>query len=160
MAEQEILGLQQLKNNFREFSANITTKLDKAVNQGALIVERLAKVNITKNRSVATGLLRASITHRLTKKTDEVYAEVGSNIEYARDVEFGTSPHQVPAADIKKWCKRKGIPTYMADYVVLKISMYGTEPKPFLGPAYRDSVAEIMEMIKEASTRAVKDGNK
>ena len=44
--------------------------------------------NITKNRSVVTGRLRGSITH---KPEDETTVAIGSDVEYSPYVELGTS---------------------------------------------------------------------
>lgn len=71
----------------------------------------LAESEAKKNASgrpgpkVQTGRLRASITHRIADTTNEgVIGQVGSNVEYAEPVEFGTSkrrayPFLRPAAD-------------------------------------------------------------
>ena len=59
----------------------------------ALRVESQAKINASGRPGprVRTGRLRASITHRLVvDPAAGVYAEVGSNVEYAAYVELGT----------------------------------------------------------------------
>lgn len=53
----------------------------------ALRVERSAK----RLCPVDTGRLRASITHQIAKDGQGLFARVGSNVEYAPFVEFGTS---------------------------------------------------------------------
>lgn len=90
---------------FRNYSHHATSRVDKAIRDAALIVERDAKLCF-KGRNdpsvynepprVDTGRLRASITHRLLKGREGTSAEIGTNVEYASDVEFGTSntmPH-------------------------------------------------------------------
>jgi len=52
--------------------------------------------------AVDTGQLRQSITHQLGKDAESLYADVGTNLEKARFLEFGTStiaarPFLVPA---------------------------------------------------------------
>lgn len=111
---------------FREFSKRATTDLKKALNTGAIMVERTAKESF-KGRDdesikgepprVDTGRLRASITHRLTEDEDGTFAEVGTNVEYALDVENGTS---------KTW------------------------PHPFMFPALAMNQEEIIKMISKA----------
>lgn len=96
---------------FRKFSADVENGVEAAIVRGALAVEADAK-RLFKGREdasvkgepprVDTGRLRASITHRGQREGDEFYAEVGTNVEYARDVEEGTSrtwphPFLVPA---------------------------------------------------------------
>jgi phage gpG-like protein len=90
---------------FRAYSKKLDGLVGKAVKNSALIVERDAKLSF-KGRDeesvkgepprVDTGRLRASITHRTGENDGEMYAEVGTNVEYASDVEHGTSqtwPH-------------------------------------------------------------------
>jgi len=90
---------------FRAYSKKLDGLVGKAVKNSALIVERDAKQSF-KGRGepsvynepprVDTGRLRASITHRTGENDGEMYAEIGTNVEYASDVEHGTSvtmPH-------------------------------------------------------------------
>lgn len=99
---------------FREFSAQAETKSEKALLNAALWVENTSKL-LMRNRTdisedglpprVDTGRLRASITHRLLRESDtKMIAEVGTNVEYATDLEYGTSkrfkhPFLTPALD-------------------------------------------------------------
>lgn len=90
---------------FREYSVKANSELEKAVNNAGLLVEGTSK-RLFKGRNdasvygepprVDTGRLRASITHRLKKENQVLISEVGTSVEYASDVEFGTSgtmPH-------------------------------------------------------------------
>jgi HK97 gp10 family phage protein len=69
----------------------IIDRLEKNMEIACLLVERDAK----KNAPVDTGRLRASITHYVEKEK-EIVGIVGTNVEYAKYQEFGTSkmpPH-------------------------------------------------------------------
>lgn len=91
---------------FQAYNEKIQNDLEKTILEAALIVERDAKESF-KGRDapsvynepprVDTGRLRASITHRGGRDSEgEYYQEVGTNVEYAADVELGTSetmPH-------------------------------------------------------------------
>ncbi len=151
----EIKGLQELKKDFRQYSVKAVSTLEKSLLRGSLIVERTAKENLTKNRNVSTARLRNSITHRLGRETPlRPFAEVGTNVEYARDVEYGTSPHYVPFRPLQLWARRKGLKAESANalaaYTQLKISMYGTKPHPYLNPALKDNINQINRDIAEA----------
>lgn len=91
MARRRInVGLEQgkeLARNFKRISRNANNEIEVALIKSALIVERDAKINCR----VDTGRLRASISHRLFDEDDIVFTEVGTNVEYAKHVEFGTS---------------------------------------------------------------------
>lgn len=59
----------------------------------AIRVESAAKNYATGNAGgphVRSGRLRSSISHRLGKDAEGLYADIGSNVEYAGFVELGT----------------------------------------------------------------------
>lgn len=75
----EIIGLDRLKTKLN----NITgINVRDAISKSCYIVETDAK----KNCPVDTGTLRRSITSEIHDK----YGEVGTNVEYAPYVEYGT----------------------------------------------------------------------
>ena len=79
-----------------DYQEDVLKGLQQNIEKAALSVERNAK----RNCPVDTGKLRASITTEVGK----LEAEVGTNVEYAPCVEFGTSkqsaqPFMRPALD-------------------------------------------------------------
>ena len=79
-----------------KYQENVLERLQKDIEKAALTLEKDAKENCP----VDTGRLRASITTEIGK----LEAEVGTNVEYAQSVEFGTSkqkaqPFMRPALD-------------------------------------------------------------
>lgn len=95
----------QLRQVFAAYSADVDDEVGKAVLEAVLLVEGAAK-RLFKGRDdvsirgepprVQTGLLRASITHRMVRGGSEALGEVGTNVQYAKGVEYGTSktwPH-------------------------------------------------------------------
>lgn len=94
-----IEGGKELAAKFQSISRRVNNEVEQALIIGALRVERAAK----QNAPVDTGRLRGSITHRLIDTgKNQVAAEVGTNVEYAVMVEFGTSkqaakPYLFPA---------------------------------------------------------------
>ena len=62
-----------------------------------LIVERQAKINVTKSPpehpQVQTGRLRSSIIHQINKVGNEIIAEIGTNVLYGKYLELGTVNH-------------------------------------------------------------------
>ena len=89
----------------RAYSKKLGGLVGKAIRESAIVVERDAKASFKRRGDPSvynetprsdTGRLRASITHRTGETDGEMYAEVGTNVEYASDVEYGTSqtmPH-------------------------------------------------------------------
>lgn len=95
----------------KERTKELIDKLGSGMARAALIVERQAKINVSKpagqHPRVDTGRLRASITSQIKKEADKIVGGVGTNVEYASDLEFGTSkipayPWLFPALESKK----------------------------------------------------------
>jgi hypothetical protein len=81
------------------------------------------------------GRLRASVTWREGKEASGLVLYIGTNLAYARWVEFGTRPHWPPPGALDEWARAHGIPSgYL---VARKISRSGTPPQPFLRPMLR-----------------------
>lgn len=128
------------------------------------LVQRNAMLNLTTNRSVAFGTLRASMGIRvdaaalsvavgpgmLAKATS---SESGDPRSYGFFVERGRQPGRPPPARaLLLWVRRKlGVGEADADRVAFlvarKIAARGVEPRPFLEPAVRGHVAELESAI-------------
>lgn len=110
-----------LQHKFRAKAEKLDSDTKKAVNSCALKVERDIKANMTPDGpsapgeapAVDTGRLRASITHRVEKESGEVVGYVGTNVEYAPWLEFGTTrmkarPFMMPAIERnREWIRNK-----------------------------------------------------
>lgn len=85
----EVKGLKKLQAGNERVIASLG-RSGYAVAQMALIIERQAKINATGRPGpmVQTGRLRASIT---TEVESPDLARVGTNVDYAADVEYGHS---------------------------------------------------------------------
>ena len=97
----------------------------------AIRVESRAKI-LASGRpgpKVQSGRLRASITHRLLSSPEGAFAEVGTNVEYAGFVEYGTGPHTIRARN------RQALYWKGADHPVRSVRHPGNRPYPFLRPA-------------------------
>ena len=116
---------------------NIQIPLEKA----CLLVENKAKENCP----VQTGYLRRSITHEINGNE----GIIGTNVEYAPYVEFGTgifategngrqTPWRYQTAD-GQWYTTKG-----------------HKAEPFLGPALENNKEEILKIFKEAIREELK----
>ncbi len=73
----------------KEVTENIIDGLQKGLERTGLIVERQARINVSKatgHPQVQTGRLRASILHNVNP--GEV--EIGTNVVYGKYLEFGT----------------------------------------------------------------------
>lgn len=67
--------------------------------------------------------LRGSINGKVVHYGQRVQGSVGSPLEYAAPVEYGTKPHFPPVAPIELWCQRKlGLDGKEAQSVALAIA--------------------------------------
>lgn len=115
--------------------------LDTVLNKACIIVENAAKQNCP----VDTGQLKNSITHEVTD--NEGY--VGTNVEYAPYVEFGTGLYSV------KGDGRKGSWSYQdAEGNWHKTS--GMPAHPFLQPALDANKSKIMKLLQDEVKEALK----
>jgi len=81
-------GNKELRNRNNKIITNDRDHINDALIKSALFVERDAKINAP----VDTGRLRASISHVENGfGSNNPSVEVGTNVEYAPAVEFGTS---------------------------------------------------------------------
>lgn len=100
-----------VKSYRKEREAEIISGLEKAMERVGALVERQAKINVSKSPpehpQVQTGRLRSSIIHQVTKDENAIVAEIGSNVTYSKYLEFGTSkmppyPWLFPAVEEKR----------------------------------------------------------
>ncbi len=96
-----------IKSYRKEREKEILDGLQKGLKKIGLIVERQAKINVTQSPpshpQVQTGRLRSSITHEV----GEGEVVIGTNVEYSKWLEFGSShnppyPFLFPAVELKK----------------------------------------------------------
>ena len=87
----------KINTNFDSFTRNLENSREQALiaavqelNNTALSVESTAKQNIKNNKTVDTGRLLGSINTKLAKVSTNATAEVGTNVEYANYIEYGT----------------------------------------------------------------------
>ena len=92
-------------------------------------IEKEIKKSIRELNVVATGEMLRSVH----KRGNSVIVDV----PYASYVEYGTRPHRPPKRAIFEWAKTKFKLSdkdawRLTNYVVKKITEYGTKPKPFV----------------------------
>jgi HK97 gp10 family phage protein len=140
-------GLEDLADDLERFAddvgdveTQIEATLDQAVEKTSLRVERRAKQTVP----IDTGTLRNSIKQR---QVDTAQYAVGTNVEYGRYVEFGTSGHTVtPNDDDGVLVFQAGGETVFAK----RAEIPPRDPNPYLRPALRDSEDDLASDIREA----------
>ena len=148
------------------YGRTVAKKVDRLVQDNALLVESEAKLNAPKGVNSA---LRASIK---TQKDEEMKRIVVADTHYAPYVEFGTkSKVDIPSGledyakqfeggeskgsfkeaeeSIKNWGRFKNIPEEDLDYLVLHILTKGIKAQPFLFPAFNKLYPKLIKNIKK-----------
>lgn len=148
MSREGFEGTNRLQDKLEAYKKRLVDNVDNAIYQGGLKIEGDAKLLVI----VDTGHLRASIATRLIKEPGRTIVEVGSNLEYAAVVEFGSSPHRPPIEVLEPWVLRvilRGDEAYdgeakdIAYAVAGMIAKWGTVERPFLDPAFQMNYKNI-----------------
>jgi HK97 gp10 family phage protein len=88
----QVQGLDEAIKALAKYGEEVKVDTAKAMNTSMIAVESNAKLNLTQNRTVDTGRLRASIVTTKAKKEDLVASTVvGAN--YGPYIEFGTGAY-------------------------------------------------------------------
>jgi hypothetical protein len=82
---------------------------------------------------VDTGRLRSSISFALGRDKRGIYGKVGSNVSYAKAIEFGSDPYTIRA----KNAKSLHFEIDGKDVFVKSVRHPGVEAQPFLRPALK-----------------------
>lgn len=113
-------GLRELLNS---------SGIARALAAKAIKVETAAKIIITEEGLVDTGRYRSSISWRLGRDGLGLYADVGSNVDYAPFIERGTPPHEIRPR------RKQALFWKGADHPVARVRHPGTKPYRVLARA-------------------------
>lgn len=175
----------KIKTNFPEVRAalqrnraEVRAAVVRGIRRAGAVVEADAKLRLTQNRSVAFGVLRASIGSRVDDKA--LTAWVGPGLapkasagltgkpqSYGFYVEFGRRPGRFPPPiALGLWIRRKlGISDpkelQRATWRIGQaIARRGVKPRPFLGPAVKGSEAMVRAVIASEIDKTIRGLNK
>ena len=139
-------GLAEAMQRLRTLEANADKILQKALIEGAMMIQGTAKLLCP----VDTGQLRNSIVVAPLPRG----AVIGTNLEYAAHVEYGTGPAGATAGGQKTY-KSKG--WRFKDHVTGKwVHSNGQAPQPFLYPAVVMSEERVKKHIASKISEALK----
>lgn len=185
MAERvvEIIGLEKLLSDLGKFSRldeQIWLPGHDAMSEAVQQIEAEAKDNLLRNDSVAFGHLRASIASDVQVSETAIEGRVGTNLIYARPVEFGTKPHWPPLQPLVEWVRIKQLAgaystktrrrlgskalqqrqdIAVARAVQVKIARRGTKARPFFFPAVEAKKDEVLRLIERGVEQMVRKFN-
>lgn len=157
-------------------------KIDKAVNDWAKKVVRMARGNLTREKGISTKSLWKSIRYRYNKNTVTFYMDdygafldkgvSGTGKLYYRNGNYMPVPYNKSEADpeykfsaskkaiggsLKRWLRTKNLPESL-DFVVRRsVHAKGIRPRRFFSDAWRVMLPEFNVVVGEAATVAVEE---
>ena len=102
---------------------------------------------------VDTGRLRASFTSMVDPSPMPLFGQMGTVVEYAPYVEFGTRPHFPPISALRAWGASHGINPYL---VARAIARRGTRARLMLQTAINNNMSNLNTWLGEAA-RSIED---
>jgi len=149
--------IRDLKRRLEKYPGELKRALEEGILNIALSMEAFAKQKIKEQGAVDLGQLLNSIT---VKRISPRQAIVGTNVEYAPAVEFGTKGHWLKIDNIpgfRNWMKHHGIdPEEKLTYFYV-----APKPRPYMEPAFQRGKQILPETIKkeiETAMRRLKSG--
>jgi len=125
------------------------------LNRGTLLIQRASRDNVHSDR----GRLVDSIDREIDTALLPLWGKVGSDLDYAPYVEFGTGPHMPPVAPLEAWAARHGMPG-KGYAIALGILHNGTEGQRFLRGGVEDAQSGVNALVpvfaKELEAAATK----
>lgn len=146
--EIEIIGFDELAAKLGKMVPALLDDLQGDMSQGALDIQGDARDTV-RDEALDTGHLMQSLR---VKQVGAWEWDIGSPLEYAGPVEFGTGPHFPPPAALAGWARRHGMAGL--EYVIARqIAMRGLPPRPFLLPAFTRNRPKIEARIGRTLAR-------
>ena len=159
----------EIRDNSAAVKKASELQIQRALERCGLKAESWAKRNLTTNKTVDTGNLRNSISHRVNMSESEKAVYIGTNNEYAAYVEFGTGKYREGGGGRPGWwvyvkdskggkkgsgkvyteSEAKRIAASLRDQGLDAYATEGMKPKQFLRPALSDHAQEYRDIIKD-----------
>lgn len=161
-----VQGLNELLRNLEKADKTTRDAAMKGMRMGAMLVIADAKDNLRENKSVVTGLLRAS--GKVVNIDDETmdmgfFDTTNQGNGYAYYVEYGRRSGKFPPLDvIAEWYKKKfriedeKVARSIGFLISRKIAREGTNPHAFFIPAMKKNNRNILKAMKEAIAKVTR----
>jgi HK97 gp10 family phage protein len=138
------MDAREFERGLRRWAGRLSRESKEATRRTGIRVQNEAR----RRAPVDTGRLRSSIVHRVEERGARFYdVTVGTNVNYAEDVEKGTRPHRIYPR------KKKALYWPGAMHPVAYVDHPGTRPQPFLEPAIAMADAWLREELARAGRR-------
>ena len=149
--EVDIKAIEDVKKFCRAYPQALTNALYDGVLMIAEEIQRTAVMKLKEHGAIDLGQLWNSIHIHRISPTEVI---VGTNVEYAAAVEFGTKGHWLTIDKIpgfRNWLRRHGIDLDAK----MKYFYVHPKPKPYMEPAYQEGKRIAPDEIKKAVKTAM-----
>lgn len=150
-------SIEDLLNKLDNIGVNSQAALEKGLRQGGKKIQGDAKLLV----DVDTGRLRNSIVENISYEGEDIIEDIGTNLEYAAYVEFGTGPVGEASAKMLP----EGVTLqYRSDGWVYSDGerFYYTEgqpAKPFLYPAFKQNQNNVTDIIARSLQKELREND-
>lgn len=159
----EIKGLDSLRRKLQSLGGD----LERATEEGVRLATKSVRESVMENCPEGTGHLKESIYAKVVRSKGKITGFVGTNVEYAHYVEFGTGPtgdgtypYPVPGLVYKadKWRVKLPFLETEDDPGIRYIS--GQAAQPYLYPALLENRQRTVDMIAEELRKGIREAMK
>ncbi|MFJ6319704.1 HK97 gp10 family phage protein [Streptomyces californicus] len=133
----------QFERGLRRWVGRLSTESKRAADRTGIRVQNEAR----RRAPVDTGRLRSSIVTRSEDRGRIYDVTVGTNVNYAEHVEYGTAPHRIYPRT------KRALYWPGAAHPVAYVDHPGTSPRAFLRPAIAMAEAFLREELARAGRR-------
>ena len=145
----EVKGLIELQRKMEQMVKDVHGEpILNAMRDSTLQLQRDARIFAP----VDTGRLRASIIPTIRSTPASVEGVIGTNVEYAPYMEFGTRPHFPPIAALQVWADRHGVNVY---YLAKLIGARGLEARKYMQKSFEKNKSAIERRFERAIAEIV-----
>lgn len=150
----EIEGLAEFQSRISDFEKLTEDRMEDASRD----IAEFMTDEVSDNAPVDTGELRESIKSVVESVGQAMFKiKIGSDVDQASPIEFGTDPFFPPPNELRGWARRKLGDADLAFPVAKSISETGISEQPYLRPAFKNNVERIVDRIEEALSKSLRD---
>ncbi len=155
----QVEGLDELLRGFQKAKREVKVAAMAGLREAAMDIIADAKMNLRRNQSVVTGLLRAS---GKVQRVDDLTLDAGffdpqNQSGYAVYVEYGRRAGKMPPPDeMAQWAYKKfqlkdrKVAQSLGWAIAVNVARKGTKPHPFFKPAVVRNRRKIITALERA----------
>jgi len=129
--------------------ANATPIIEQELTAGMHRISRVGFNHAVRVVPVDTGRLKGSLAPSVKREGKDIVAIVGTNLEYAKPVEFGAGPHIIRPKN------KRALMWPGARHPVAWVMHPGTKAQPYLRPALQVMRAQSKGILADAMRKAL-----